>query len=91
MSARLDALKRQLGAAALAAALLTAGMPALADGGDGWRQVDGDWYYYAGGEPVTSTWQRDGNGPCYLGEDGRMVTGFLELDGATYYLRESGL
>ena len=57
----------------------------------GWQKIGGDWYHFANdGTMTVNAWQPDGNGMCYLGGDGKMVTGFMVLDGATYYLQESG-
>ncbi len=59
----------------------------------GWKQLGGAWYYFdplANGAMVVNAWRMDGNGMCYLGADGRMATGFVEVDGKTYYLLPSG-
>ena len=37
---------------------------------------------------VKAAWQMDGKNRCYLGEDGRMLAGFQEIEGKTYYLSE---
>ncbi len=41
---------------------------------DGWVQESGKWAYYVDGEKLTSQWQKDSVGWCYLGADGYMLT-----------------
>lgn len=57
---------------------------------DGWEKTDGGWVYYRNGELHTG-WLLDGGDWYYLNpETGLMVTGFLTLEGKTYYLQEDG-
>jgi len=41
---------------------------------DGWKQLDGYWYYFDNGTMVTNKWMEDSRGWCWLQEDGRMLT-----------------
>ncbi len=41
---------------------------------NGWVKEDGKWAYYVDGEKLTSQWQKDSVGWCYLGADGYMLT-----------------
>ncbi len=53
---------------------------------------DGYWYWpdRADGHILTSTFVNDGIGDSYVGSDGRMVTGWLKLDGKEYYFNSAG-
>lgn len=56
----------------------------------GWLQMEGLWYYFHLGTPVKG-WFQDGTDWYYLDPDtGIMQTGFLTLEGKTYYLQENG-
>ena len=55
----------------------------------GWQSVGGDYYYFEAEDGMAvSCWKWDGDLLCYLGEDGRMVTGFKTIDGVTYYFND---
>lgn len=57
---------------------------------DGWQETDEGWVYYRNGELHTG-WLLDGDNWYYLNpENGLMMTGFLTLDGKTYYLESDG-
>lgn len=56
----------------------------------GWLQMEGLWYYFQNGT-LCKGWLQDGKDWYYLDPDtGIMQTGFLTLDGKTYYLQENG-
>lgn len=56
----------------------------------GWEKTEDGWYYYEDGEPVTG-WLWDGADWYYMNpETGLMHTGFLTLNGKTYYLKADG-
>ena len=62
---------------------------------DGWVDTDdGEWYFYEDGEMIVDDWHKDGGSWYYLGEDGKMLTGWQELewDGETewYYFNPEG-
>ena len=56
---------------------------------DGWRKIDGGWYYYVGGAPVTG-WRLVDGSWYRLGDDGRMLTGWQRDGSSWYYLKSSG-
>ena len=58
--------------------------------GEGWRQFsDGGWYYQKNGEALKNCW-KEIDGKFYrFGDDGRMLTGWQNIDGASYYLTEN--
>lgn len=46
-----------------------------------------NWHYFGkDGKIVTSKWMTIGGKTYYFDEDGQMLTGLVEIDGATYYL-----
>lgn len=56
----------------------------------GWSETSEGWYYYDHGE-VKKGWLLDGADWYYLNpENGLMETGFVTVDGKTYYLNEDG-
>ena len=56
----------------------------------GWKEESGAWYYYEQGEKKTG-WLQEGTDWYYLEpEDGRMATGFVCVDGKTYFLKDDG-
>lgn len=56
----------------------------------GWKQTDEGWYYYEDGN-LKKGWFWDGSDWFYLNpETGLMHTGFITLDGKTYFLKEDG-
>ncbi|MEY8337819.1 cell wall-binding protein [Lachnospiraceae bacterium 62-35] len=64
------------------------------DNEDSWGDDDAPetyWYYYGNnGKKVVSKWQSIDNKWYYFNEDGYMLTGKVEIEGATYYLGEEG-
>ena len=57
---------------------------------DGWNQIDGIWYYYQDGEPVTG-WLKDGNYWYYMNADGIMTTGWVNIGGKWFYMNQNGV
>ena len=56
----------------------------------GWKLTDEGWYYYEDGN-VKKGWFWDGSDWFYLNpETGLMHTGFITLNGKTYFLKEDG-
>ena len=56
----------------------------------GWTQIDGFWYYYQDGLPVTGWLILDGN-KYYLHSDGVMATGMTEIGGKYYFFSSGGV
>ncbi|RGM01948.1 hypothetical protein DXC39_17645 [Hungatella hathewayi] len=57
----------------------------------GWSSQDGSWYYYDSTGSLHKGWLNDNGNWYYLNpETGVMQTGFLTVDGKTYYLQENG-
>ena len=62
----------------------------------GWAQINGKWYYFAGGEddniPVlmVTGWQAIGGKWYYFNNSGAMVTGWAKLGGKWYYMNSNG-
>ncbi len=52
---------------------------------EGWVLKPGGWYYYVGGEMITSNWKAYGGKWFYFGADGRMLTGLQQINGNYYY------
>lgn len=58
--------------------------------GEGFRQENGSWYYYQNGQRAVG-WVLDQGLWYYMNPDtGVMETGFVTIDGKTYYLQENG-
>ena len=57
---------------------------------DGWKKIDGKWYYYKDGKPIKSQWIQYKADWYYLGADGVMLTGWAEIDGKKYHFAETG-
>ncbi len=57
----------------------------------GWVWRNGAWYYYGGPDDgaMKTNWAYDG-GWYYLGNDGRMRTGWVQVDSVCYWLNGSG-
>lgn len=56
----------------------------------GWSETSDGWYYYEQGE-LKKGWFFDGTDWFYLNPGtGRMETGFVTVDGKTYFLKEDG-
>lgn len=57
----------------------------------GWSLQDGSWYFYDHSGSFHKGWLYDNGDWYYLNpETGIMATGFLTLDGKTYFLQENG-
>lgn len=51
---------------------------------DGWKEIDGCYYYFSGGRRVTG-WQTWNGRKYYLHSDGCMAQGWTEISGSWYY------
>lgn len=57
---------------------------------NGWKNTENGWYYYENGE-MKKGWLYDGEDWFYLNPStGIMETGFVTVDGRTYFLKEDG-
>lgn len=57
----------------------------------GWKNVDGNWYYYKSDETKAFGWIKPDSNWYYLDDaDGKMVKGWLKNNNKWYYLDESG-
>ena len=57
----------------------------------GWKQIDGNWYYYKSDETKAFGWIKPDSNWYYLDdEDGRMVRGWHKDNNLWYYFDESG-
>lgn len=57
---------------------------------DGWRYIDGVWYYFEESGYVATGWRWLNGKWYYMDQDGRMQTGWLTLDDKRYYLDSTG-
>lgn len=48
--------------------------------GDGWKQINGVWYYFENGVSVKSKWVKDSVDWCYLGADGAAIKNKWQQD-----------
>ena len=58
---------------------------------DGWRMIDGKWYYYKDGVAIKNDWVKWKGSWYYLGDNGVMVTGKLVINGKTYFFNDYGV
>lgn len=57
----------------------------------GWQKINNTWYYYNSDGTMAHGWVTDHNKQYYFDlNSGIMHTGFLTLDGNTYYFTEDG-
>lgn len=63
--------------------------PEAVFGPDGWNYIDGKWYFYQEGQPLTG-WLRTENHDYYLDETGAAVTGWAEIGGKMRYFGDTG-
>ncbi len=56
---------------------------------DGWVQINGKWYFYAGGEKATG-WMKQGENRFYLDEGGILQHGKTMIEKAWYFFNEDG-
>lgn len=56
----------------------------------GWKQSEGDWYYFVSGKAVNTCWRLINDVWYYFDTDSTMHTGWLHLDDVHYYLMPSG-
>ncbi|MGL6217415.1 MAG: hypothetical protein ACRC36_05225, partial [Lacrimispora sphenoides] len=57
----------------------------------GWVKKDGNWYFYDSNGLSYTGWLKDNGNWYYLDpESGIMRTGFITLEGKTYYLQKDG-
>lgn len=57
---------------------------------DGWRYIDGFWYYFDHEGNAETGWERIGGSWYYIDDQGRMKTGWLNDGGNWYYLKQTG-
>lgn len=59
-------------------------------GRHGWAEAQDGWYYYEAGE-LKKGWLQDGKDWYYLNQEtGLMATGFVTVDGKTYFMEQDG-
>ncbi len=56
---------------------------------EGWKEVDGEWYYFEQ-EAMQTGWAQVEGEWYYLEDSGKMDTGWKEVDGDWYYLEDTG-
>ncbi|OOM10486.1 GH25 family lysozyme [Clostridium saccharobutylicum] len=56
----------------------------------GWKNENGDWYYYKSDNTKATGWIKPDKNWYYLGYDGKMKTGWVNPNGIWYYLDYSG-
>ncbi len=56
---------------------------------DGWVQINGKWYFYAGGEKATG-WMQQGETWFYFDEEGVLQHGKIKIGNDWYYFNEDG-
>lgn len=57
---------------------------------DGWRYIQGIWYYFDKDGRALTGWQQINGKWYYMDSQCRMQTGWLELDGQWYYMDSTG-
>lgn len=57
---------------------------------NGWKKIDGVWYYFDRSGYMKTGWVQDGLDWYYLNSSGKMVTGWNWINGKCYYLDSSG-
>ena len=58
--------------------------------GMGWKDENGQRYYYLANGTAATGWQTIDGLQYYFNSDGAMASGWLELEGKRYYLRDNG-
>ena len=53
----------------------------------GWKEIDGDWYYFNGNGEKQTGWQKISNKWYYFDEEGCMLTGWQKINGKRYYFK----
>lgn len=84
--------------AAIPAACITIGIlgatvsaaPADPDTITGWKNTDGEWYFYDSTGTKVTGWQHIGNDDYYFDENGQMSTEWEEINKKWYYFDEKG-
>ncbi len=56
----------------------------------GWKQLAGDWYYFAPDGKMKTGWSQSPGGWYYFARSGVMQTGLLEIDGSKYIFGDDG-
>ena len=60
------------------------------DSEDGWRQIEGKWYFFQEGTPVTGWWEDQGK-TYYFNSDGVMQTGWVcDEENKWFYMNPNG-
>ena len=57
----------------------------------GWKNENGDWYYYKSDNTKAIGWIKPGENWYYLKDDGKMSIGWAQDDGKWYYFEPSGI
>lgn len=58
---------------------------------DGWKQIDGKWYYFKQGKMQTGWMKYCNTDWYYLGNDGARKTGWIKDGTTSYYLKDDGV
>lgn len=56
---------------------------------NGWVKSGSHWYWYDNGRLAKNTWRKSKDWWYYLGADGKMLTGLVEVNGKGYYLNQT--
>ncbi|OPJ62942.1 N-acetylmuramoyl-L-alanine amidase [Clostridium chromiireducens] len=56
----------------------------------GWKNQNGEWYYYRSDNTKATGWIKPDNNWYYLKDNGSMATGWINDNGTWYYLNDSG-
>ena len=57
---------------------------------NGWKKIDGKWYYFSNGCRMLTGWLQLEDKWYYLSESGAMVTGIQEIGGKKYCFANDG-